>query len=238
MPKTMNWDYVHATPDGWYPNEFIVRFMAKFVRKRTGIDSYTWYRTDIKRVLDLGCGCGRHVLMLAAEGYETAGIDISHNGVDFARKWLASQGLSADLRVGAVQALPWADKYFDVVVSHGVLDHMLDADARLALSEVKRVLRPGGLLYCSLIASDSSTYGTGEEVEPGAFLIPDGQEAGLVQRYFTLDGVFKILEPQFTVLDVVHDCWRPCHGKGFSELEQENPTTNSRFHIAAQLNAK
>ncbi|GIF97017.1 methyltransferase domain-containing protein [Catellatospora citrea] len=90
------------------------------------------------RLLDVACGAGLAVELATARGATTAGIDASARLVAVAR----DRSSGADLRVGDMRALPWADGVFDVVTSFrgiwGTTPEVLD--------EVRRVLRPGGLL--------------------------------------------------------------------------------------------
>ena len=60
------------------------------------------------------------------------------------------ENLEVDFRVGNIAQLPYPDQHFDVVVSHGVLDHISMDDAKQAVAEVARVLTTGGLFYCDL----------------------------------------------------------------------------------------
>ncbi len=228
------WDRVWKGPDGWYPNEFVVRFLAKYVRKRTGIRSYKEHGLPRRRVLDIGCGSGRHLIMLAREGYDTYGIDVSARSIGFAREWLESEGLRADLRTGSVTKLPYDDGSFDVVIACGVLDHMTDADARLACREVARVLAPGGLFYADLVSARESGCGKGKLIGRLTYLIEEGDEAGAVQRFFELEDVLTLLRESFEVLDVVHDEWQAVHGQGFSALDKTDYPRLSRYHAAAR----
>lgn len=228
------WDTVHAVPDGWYPNEFIVRFLAKYVRKRTGLKTYQAHRSDIARVLDLGCGHGAHLVMLARDGYQAHGIDISQRAVDFARQWLEHEHLSANVELGSATALPWEDGRFDAVISHGVLDHMPWEGACLVAREVARVLKPTGLFYLSLVSTRESGFGQGQLIDKYTCVVPDGIERGTVQRFFTLPHVMKLLEGSFEVLDIVHDEWQAVFGRGFSALDKQDYPRFARFHIACR----
>lgn len=88
------------------------------------------------RLLDVACGSGLAVELAAARGATCAGIDASHRLVAVAR----DRSPEADLRVGDMHALPWADDSFDVVTSfRGIWGTTPDA-----VAEVRRVLRPGG----------------------------------------------------------------------------------------------
>ena len=101
------------------------------------------------RVLDFGCGLGTISAGLAAavEPGELHGVDVDEMRVRLARTVAASQGHeNATFHVGDVTALPFEDEFFDVAHGHDVLMWVPDTDA--ALAEVKRVLKPGGLIAC------------------------------------------------------------------------------------------
>jgi SAM-dependent methyltransferase len=50
-------------------------------------------KNNVKRVLDLGCGSGRHLIHLSKHGFDVFGIDISKHGLKIAREWLNKEGL-------------------------------------------------------------------------------------------------------------------------------------------------
>jgi ubiquinone/menaquinone biosynthesis C-methylase UbiE len=93
--------------------------------------------------LDAGCGDGRYLAALAAElPARRAGTDISERILETAR-----QRVDADFRQGSLEALPFADGEFDLVLCTQVIEHVPDADG--AIAELARVLRPGGALVIS-----------------------------------------------------------------------------------------
>ena len=94
---------------------------------------------DRARVLEVGCGTGRWLSLLASAGCEIAGIEPSDQMLALARA-----RVNGDLREGAAEALPWSDAWFDCVVYVNALHHF--ADPVRALQESFRVLRPGGRL--------------------------------------------------------------------------------------------
>jgi ubiquinone/menaquinone biosynthesis C-methylase UbiE len=94
--------------------------------------------------LDAGCGDGRFLAALDAELPErVAGVDIAATIVETARARMPR----ADLRQANIEALPFADGEFDLVLCSQVIEHVLDAPA--AIRELRRVLRPGGRLVIS-----------------------------------------------------------------------------------------
>ena len=99
------------------------------------------------RVLDFGCGPGNISVGLAeriAPG-EFHGIDMEASQVELARAAAAAGGHdNMTFHVGNVNSLPFENDYFDVAHCHAVLMHI--PDTQTALAEVKRVLKPGGII--------------------------------------------------------------------------------------------
>jgi SAM-dependent methyltransferase len=88
------------------------------------------------RILDVGCGTGANLQMLAQFG-AAEGVDVSMEALDFCR----ARGLS-EVKQGAAESLPFADASFDLVTGLDVVEHLDDDIA--GLSEMRRVLRSEG----------------------------------------------------------------------------------------------
>ncbi|MFM7077211.1 MAG: methyltransferase domain-containing protein [Planctomycetaceae bacterium] len=100
-----------------------------------------------ERLLDVGCGCGAVLGIIAAAhpGLAVAGIDREPRQIEAAARHLASLGVTgADLRVGDARALPWPDGAFDHAYLMWFVEHVPAIEPILA--EVRRVLRPGGTI--------------------------------------------------------------------------------------------
>jgi SAM-dependent methyltransferase len=103
-------------------------------------------------LLDLGCGFGRHAFEAARRGVAVVALDAGADEVDEVRATLGAMIEAGELapaaRAGAVQGdalhLPFADGTFDRVIASEVLEHIPDDVA--AMSELARVLRPGGTM--------------------------------------------------------------------------------------------
>jgi ubiquinone/menaquinone biosynthesis C-methylase UbiE len=100
-------------------------------------------------VLDVGCGTGT----LAVEAYRrvgqtgrVAGIDPAPRQLARARAKAARHGARVDFQVGVVERLPFPDACFDAVLSTWMMHHLPDEVKRQGLSEIVRVLEPGGCL--------------------------------------------------------------------------------------------
>lgn len=99
------------------------------------------------QVLDIGCGTGNLTILArrAQPDAEFTGSD--PDPLALARATQKAEGLGIRFERGYAQRLPYPDESFDLVFSALMLHH-LDGDTRAgAIREVRRVLRPGGLLY-------------------------------------------------------------------------------------------
>lgn len=99
------------------------------------------------RALDVGCGEGRFCRMLKARHISVVGVDPTQALLAQARK----RDPSGDYRIVGAEALPFPDADFDLVLSYLTLIDI--ADFRLALSEMARVLKPGGILLIANLNS-------------------------------------------------------------------------------------
>ncbi len=95
--------------------------------------------TDRPRILDVGCGTGANLEMLSRFG-AAEGVDVSPDALAFCRQ----RGLQ-NVRQGEAERLPYEDRSFDLVTGLDVVEH-LDNDLA-GLSEMRRVLRPGGYAF-------------------------------------------------------------------------------------------
>ncbi len=95
------------------------------------------------RILDVGCGTGGLIRRLAPRhlAWRWTGLDVSPLACELARSRLDP---AVEIVIGSAERLPWADAAWDAVVAADMLYHV--ADDALALREIARVLRPGGLL--------------------------------------------------------------------------------------------
>lgn len=180
-----------------------MRFLNRHVRKREGIAEFR----DILPILssgqdnisslDLGCGIGAQLILLDEFGLNPYGIDLSDKAIEMGKKWLTGidkKYLADKLYVASVAKLPFDDNFFSVCVSHGVLDSMPRDIAAAGLKEVKRVLKPEGIMYLDLIMDGL--------VREGDEIVEAGYEKGTTQSYFTVKSIEALLQ-DFEIVDFI-----------------------------------
>lgn len=108
-------------------------------------------KKGVKRVLDLGCGSGRHLIYLVKKGFDVYGFDISEYGIKIARDWLKKEKLRANFKIGNIyKKLPYKDNFFDALISTQTLHHNRISKIRELIKEIERILKPGGLIFITV----------------------------------------------------------------------------------------
>jgi SAM-dependent methyltransferase len=97
-----------------------------------------------QRVLDVGCGTGVAAITAARLGAKVTGVDLTPELLAHAKENAALAQIELDFREGDVEALPFGDATFDVVISQ--FGHMFGPRPDVAVREMLRVLKPGGTI--------------------------------------------------------------------------------------------
>jgi SAM-dependent methyltransferase len=153
------------------------------------------------RVLDVGCGSGRHVVHMARTGLEVYGLDNSSAALRLTSEWLAEQAQTFRLvRSDARHPLPFRDSSFDALISTQVIHHAILSTVQATADEIARVVRPGGIILVSVpVGKDADDSFI--EIEPRTFIPLSGSEKGLPHHIFTPEELPKLFAP-FETLDV------------------------------------
>ena len=98
-------------------------------------------------ILDVGCGTGNYLVRFRELGFEARGVEPAPGMIEAARRLDATLAIEQ----GVATSLPFPDGSFDLVTAIEVLRYLHHDDVRLALSEMMRVLRPGGRLFVTMV---------------------------------------------------------------------------------------
>ncbi|HSX40316.1 MAG TPA: class I SAM-dependent methyltransferase [Candidatus Saccharimonadales bacterium] len=107
--------------------------------------------TSVMKVLDLGCGRGDISLFLAKKAGEVIGIDYSKDAIDLANeiKSSADKGIKNNVKFlrQDANALSFSENFFDAAICIDLFEHLYPAELNKVMKELKRVLKPNGLLF-------------------------------------------------------------------------------------------
>ncbi|AGY91709.1 3-demethylubiquinone-9 3-methyltransferase [Spiribacter curvatus] len=196
-----NLEIYDAVADQWWSDEIRwVRTLKNLVPGRLSwMDrQFDWAG---QTVLDLGCAGGFMAEALADRGARVTGIDPATEAIEAARAHARGNNRAIDYDVGVGESLPYSDARYDAVVCVDVLEHVQDLGQ--VLSEVHRVLKPGGrFLFDTINRNPLARFATitvAEDIlrllprgthDPALFIRPDElrtalENAGLVAGPFT-----------------------------------------------------
>ncbi|MFX1289098.1 MAG: class I SAM-dependent methyltransferase, partial [Promethearchaeota archaeon] len=102
----------------------------------------------VQRILDLGCGSGRHLLFLLKKGFEVYGLDGSPIGLEITKNWLTEENLTSELTCQKIEEkFPYVEGFFDAIISIQVIHHNLIKDIMCTVNEINRILKTKGFIF-------------------------------------------------------------------------------------------
>jgi SAM-dependent methyltransferase len=149
----------------------------------------------VRRILDLGCGTGRHLIFFLKKGFDVYGLDGSPNGLEITKNWLAEENLSSKLICQKIEhKFPYKNEFFDAVISIQVLHHNLFKDIQFTVSEIKRILKLEGFIFITFpfLQSFYIKKEKMKRVEPRTYIPLKGPEKGLPHHFFTIPEIKRV----------------------------------------------
>jgi len=157
----------------------------------------TFRHSNIKRVLDLGCGVGRNCTYLAKENFDVIGVDISLTALRIAKRLSKKEKLkNLAFLQATMDNLPLSDCMLDAVICVSVIHHAIRRDVTKTINEIHRILKKNGLFLANLASVKDPRYGTGQKVENNTFRILEAFEENRFEElhhFFTKREISKIL---------------------------------------------
>jgi cyclopropane fatty-acyl-phospholipid synthase-like methyltransferase len=154
----------------------------------------------VRRILDFGCGVGRHAVYFAKRGFEVYGFDQSQKALRQAESTLVSENLSAHLRLwNMIYPLPYETDFFDAVLAVRVIQHTYKKNIENILREIDRVLRDRGFVFMQVTCYDTEMQCASDKqrprwVEPRTLISWSGTEKGVPRHLFTKEELLSMLK--------------------------------------------
>jgi len=184
MVNSKGWEWEKANQSPWLkPTEDSYYFASK------------WSELGFKKVLDLGAGLGRHSIFFAQQGFNVSAIDLSDYGMNNLKEWADKENLNIDIKIGDMMALPYADNSIDCVFAYHVISHTDTMGAKKVISEIDRVLKPGGEIYTSMCSKESWDFkdsGFPKADENTVINKAEGPEKDIPHFYANLDDILNL----------------------------------------------
>jgi SAM-dependent methyltransferase len=185
MIASKGWEWEKTSQVSWLKPTDDVYYLAN-----------KWSELGYSKVLDLGAGLGRHAIFFGQQGFDVSAIDLSEYGVNHIKEWAQREGLAIDARIADMIALPYEDNSFDCVFAYHSMSHTDTEGLNKAISEIERILKPGGELYTSLCSKESSEfseYGFPKLDENSILCKEEGPEYDVPHFYADREDVINLL---------------------------------------------
>jgi ubiquinone/menaquinone biosynthesis C-methylase UbiE len=200
--KKEEWDKSYNREENFifYPKEEIVKFLNRFVRKKTSVDAFRdlIHLSEEPKALDLGCGIGRQTILLKEFGFDAYGVDISEIAIAKAKALSKTFGYDLDNNFIQLQKLelPFEDNFLDIAISDSVLDSMEFSFAKSYINELNRTVKH--LVYINIISSDSI-----ESKSAMDQIVETNYEQGTIQSYYDEERINTLIsESDFEIVQL------------------------------------
>ncbi len=194
MVQSKEWNWNNAEKERWMtPSEDSV-YLAK-----------KWAEEGAHTILDLGCGLGRHAIYFAQKGFQVAAVDLSEEGVAFARQWQEKAGVEFACNVADMMALPFDEDTFDRVFSYHVISHQDTKGVQKVIDEIARVLKPGGKAFLTMCAKEHYAFSEPgfPKIDANTVLKTEGAEEN-IPHFFADKEILKKLFHEYSFDSVRH----------------------------------
>lgn len=186
-----HWDEVFAKEEAFFgerPSDFATKSLETFRRE------------GVQTVLELGCGQGRDTFFFARNGLRVTALDYAESAVRSVRERATAAGLVSSIVAQAHdvrQPLPFPDASFDACYAHMLLCMELStAQFAFILGEIRRVLRPGGMVLYSVRSSFDKHYRVGTHLQEAIYEI-----GGFAVHFFTEEKIRRLARG-YAVLEI------------------------------------
>ena len=167
--------------------------------------SIRWEKLNKKRVLDLGCGIGRHSELFAEKNFDVLAFDISPEGIENITKLINEKKLKIETKIGDMQALPYDDNRFNSILAFHVIYHTDKNGIRKIIKEIERVLEKEGELYITFNSINNPSYSNpkNEIIDKYTRVKTEGVEKG-IPHYYVNESELRELLINFEIIKLQH----------------------------------
>ncbi|HBF40096.1 MAG TPA: class I SAM-dependent methyltransferase [Firmicutes bacterium] len=181
--RAWNWDTVKD--DAWsIPSEDVYYYLER------------WSKLGYKRLLDLGCGLGRHSIFFAKNGFAVDAFDLSVNGLEKLKEQTRQQKLNIHIKLGDMLVLPYDDGSFDCILAYHSIYHTDSSGIERVLSEIKRVLTKDGEAFLTFNSKSNPSFiqNSPGRIDENTVLKTEGYEMDIPHYYADADELKALLK--------------------------------------------
>jgi ubiquinone/menaquinone biosynthesis C-methylase UbiE len=162
-----------------------------------------WKAENFKKILDLGCGIGRHAIYLAKIGFSVSAFDLSEDGLAQLKKDAQRENLNIDIKLGDMLTLPYETGYFDCLLAFHSIYHTDYAGLVTVLSEMRRVTKKDGQIFVTFNSKDSAAWNlfSDRRIDEYTLFKTEGPEVDVPHTYVEYADVLNLMK-EFQILKI------------------------------------
>lgn len=196
MVQTNSWDWNNIDSDYWStPAEDMYYFLHR------------WKANNLLKILDLGCGIGRHCIFFAENGFDVTGFDLSKNGLDKLDDIAKEKNLIIKTIQGDNVNIPFNDNEFDAIVAYHSIYHLGSDSMTKVIKDIARILKSGGEIYFSMISKSTFSLYTWEEadiIDANTRLVKEEDGSILPHFFVNYEDIVNLFSEYFDLIKVRH----------------------------------
>lgn len=159
-------------------------------------------RNGYKKIMDLGCGKGRHSIYLAQQGFKVCATDISETAIETTKLKAEELNLkNIEFKQHDMKDIPFNNDSLDGILCVWTTGQGTLEDARKHVDEIYRVLKHSGVVVIDYVSTSDENYGKGIEIEKGTFMNNIEGEEGIAYHYSTSEEL-KELYSNFSYVNI------------------------------------
>jgi ubiquinone/menaquinone biosynthesis C-methylase UbiE len=165
-------------------------------------------KNKLSKILDLGCGTGRHTYYLADRGFNVHACDISETGLNITKKLINDAKFeNVDYSIQDMYSMTFEEESFEGVLCIWVQGHGMKEQIQKGINEIHRILIKGGIVVTDFITTDDPTYGIGDEIAPNTFVGGRPGEED-IPHYYTTRNELKVMFKAFSEVKIKDKVYR------------------------------
>ncbi len=166
----------------------------------------TWKEKGFKKILDLGCGLGRHSILFAKNNFDVYSLDLSKYAINHLENWAKKEQVYISTKLGDMHELPYGDNSFDAIFSYHTISHTDTFGFGKIINEIKRVLKKDGEIFLTLCSKETWSFReAGYPMLDANTIIKqeEGPENNIPHFYVDLEDIYKYFN-DFDIITLRH----------------------------------
>lgn len=152
-------------------------------------------KAGYKRILDIGCGYGKHSIYLSENGFNLTSIDINKQSIEWLKGYIDRKSISnINLIQSDINDIPFEDNYFDGIICSSVIHHQNLKQIKNSIAEIYRVLKQNGCILVDFMSLEDDSFGLGEEIEKNTFIGSREGEEDIPHHYTDINKLKELFK--------------------------------------------